>query len=315
VSAQPRTPPTQAPANGATTGVAPTVCYEPSPVGADPCVCPTANATHTGTRQRGNHRGLPLRFAMNHRPSGRTPVSAQPTGNCPYAIWTVARCTITRRSGPLCPPNHQRHPHSQRGNHRRLPLRFAMNHCPSGRTPVSAHLCLTPLRQTPVWPNLMPATSQGRTTQNRLPFPTRTAIAGGAFPGEAALRAAVGARSPRQRTLELVLPGTVISPIQPRPSQKQQPCRPRTPASAAQVAPVPAQGHSEVPTPHTGTAAQAPTADASPAACFPTIPIGPSFRPSRARHTIAEAPDDWGSGAAVPSRVPTVASADTGSGQ
>jgi hypothetical protein len=48
VSAQPRTPPTQAPANGATTGVAPTMCHcvAPSPVGADPCVRPTTNATH-----------------------------------------------------------------------------------------------------------------------------------------------------------------------------------------------------------------------------------------------------------------------------
>jgi hypothetical protein len=265
---------------------------------------------------------------MNHHPSGRTPASAyprtpptQPTGQphrkLPLRDLDHRPLHHLRRGGPPCPPIHKCPTTGtrQRGNHRGLPLRFAMNHHPSGRTPASAHLCLTPLRQTPVSPNLMPATSQGRTTQNRLPFPTRTAIAGGAFPDEAAPRAAVGARSPRQRTLELVLPGTVISPIQPRPSQKQQPCRPRTPASAAQVAPVPAQGHSEVPTPHTGTAAQAPTADASPAACFPTIPIGPSFRPSRARHTIAEAPDDWGSGAAVPSRAPTVASADTGSGQ
>jgi len=291
VSAHSQMPHTGA-ANGATTGSCPyglplrcTITRRGGPL------CPPNRERHPHS-QRGNHRGLPLRFAI--------------------------ALIITRRGGPLCPPNHERHPHRHptRGNHGGLPLRFAMNHHPSGRTPVSAHLCLTPLRrQTPVWPNLMPATSQGRTTQNRLPFPTRTAIAGGAFPDEVAPRAAVGARSPRQRTLELVLPGTVISPIQLRPSQKQQPCRPRTPASAAQVAPVPAQGHSEVPTPHTGTAAQAPTADASPAACFPTIPIGPSFRPSRARHTIAEAPDDWGSGAAVPSRVPTVASADTGSGQ
>jgi hypothetical protein len=268
-------------------GVAPTVCYEPSPVGADPCVRPTTNATHTGPPM-GQPRGVAPTVCYEPSPVGADPC-VRPTTNATHT--------------------------AQRGNHGGLPLRFAMNHRPSGRTPMSAHLCLTPPRQTPVSPNLMPATSQGRTTQNRLPFPTRTAIAGGAFPGEAAPRAAVGARSPRQRTLELVLPGTVISPIQPRPSQKQQPCRPRTPASAAQVAPVPAQGHSEVPTPHTGTAAQAPTADASPAACFPTIPIGPSFRPSRARHTIAEAPDDWGSGAAVPSHVPTVASADTGLGQ
>jgi len=78
VSAQPPTPPTQP--TGQPQGVAPTVCYEPSPVGADPCVRPTANAIRTGTRQWGNHRGLPLRFAiaLHHHPSGRTPVSAQP---------------------------------------------------------------------------------------------------------------------------------------------------------------------------------------------------------------------------------------------
>jgi len=96
------------------------------------------------------------------------------TGSCPYGL--PLRCTITRRGGPLCPPNRERHPHSQRGNHRGLPLRFAialiitrrggplcppnherhphrhptrgnhgglplrfaMNHHPSGRTPVSA---------------------------------------------------------------------------------------------------------------------------------------------------------------------------------
>jgi hypothetical protein len=69
---------TQAPPMGQPQGVAPTVCYEPSPAGADPRVRPTANAIRTGTRQWGNHRGLPLRFAMNHHPPGRTPVSAQP---------------------------------------------------------------------------------------------------------------------------------------------------------------------------------------------------------------------------------------------
>jgi hypothetical protein len=159
VSVQPRTPPTQTLPTGQPQGVAPTrfgpLPVAPSPVGADPRVRPSTNATHTGAA------------------NGAT------TGGCPYAIWTVARCTITRRGGPLCPPNrerhphrrrqsgnhgglplrdldhrplhhlrrggplcphnHQRHPHSQRGNHRGLPLRFAMNHRPSGRTPVSAH--------------------------------------------------------------------------------------------------------------------------------------------------------------------------------
>jgi hypothetical protein len=53
------------PPTGQPQGVAPTVCREPSPVGADPCVCPSTNALR-GRRRRGNHRGLPLRFGMDH---------------------------------------------------------------------------------------------------------------------------------------------------------------------------------------------------------------------------------------------------------
>jgi hypothetical protein len=75
VSAQPRTPPTQP--TGQPQEIAPTVCYEPSPVGADPYVRPTTNATHTAD---GATTGVAptICHCVDHHPSGRTPVSAQP---------------------------------------------------------------------------------------------------------------------------------------------------------------------------------------------------------------------------------------------
>jgi hypothetical protein len=116
--------PTQAPPIGQPRRVAPTICHcvTPSPVGADPCVRPTANAIRTGTRQWGNHGGLPLRFAMNHHPSGRTPVSAHSqmphagaanratTGGCPYGLAlpqpharNPAGVAVARRTAPPYP--------------------------------------------------------------------------------------------------------------------------------------------------------------------------------------------------------------------
>jgi hypothetical protein len=104
--------PTQAPADGATTGVVPTRFgpspVVPSPVGADPRVRPSTNTTHTGAAD------------------GAT------TGGCPYAIWTIARCTIIRRGRPLCLPIHKYHPRRRppTGQPRGLPLRFAREPSP-----------------------------------------------------------------------------------------------------------------------------------------------------------------------------------------
>jgi hypothetical protein len=40
-------------------GVAPTVCREPSPVGADPCVRPSTNAIHAGAANGATTGGCP----------------------------------------------------------------------------------------------------------------------------------------------------------------------------------------------------------------------------------------------------------------
>jgi hypothetical protein len=46
-------------ADGATTGGAPTVCREPSPVGADPRVRPSTNAIHAGAADGATTGGCP----------------------------------------------------------------------------------------------------------------------------------------------------------------------------------------------------------------------------------------------------------------
>jgi hypothetical protein len=47
------------PPMGQPQGVAPTVCREPSPVGADPCVRPSTNAIHAGAANGATTGGCP----------------------------------------------------------------------------------------------------------------------------------------------------------------------------------------------------------------------------------------------------------------
>jgi hypothetical protein len=63
-------------ADGTTTGVAPTVCREPSPVGADPCVCPSTNAIHAGAADGATTGGCPYDVCVEPSPLGRIPMSA-----------------------------------------------------------------------------------------------------------------------------------------------------------------------------------------------------------------------------------------------
>jgi hypothetical protein len=69
------------PPMGQPQGVAPTGYHRvaPSPVGADPRVCPTANAMHGGAHQWGNHRGLPLRLESS---AGRGRLPCLPNRKC-----------------------------------------------------------------------------------------------------------------------------------------------------------------------------------------------------------------------------------------
>jgi hypothetical protein len=143
VSAHLRTPPTQP--TGQPQGVAPTVCREPSPVGADPCVCPSTNAIHATVRRWGNHGGCPYGLAWTITGRGGPP--CPPIHKCPTRVLPTGQPqgvapTVCREPSPVgadpcvCPSANA----CRRGNHRGLPLRFGMNHHPS----VGADPCVCP---------------------------------------------------------------------------------------------------------------------------------------------------------------------------